>query len=107
MRFLFTKSFPFSASHTRGSQVFGHNYILSVTVRTTEDDSAEARMIEVIEKDILLKVHSRDLGENITLSGLLRTFWKDITPKLLPFEITSLVLERDARTRAEFLPEKS
>ncbi len=105
MHFLLTKSFSFSASHTQDSRIFGHNYILSVTIRSS-DESAEAMLQEAVEKNVLAKVHSRDLGHNITQAGLLKSFLEQLAPKLPSMEITSLVLERDARTRTTLLPDK-
>ena len=105
MQFFLTKSFAFSASHTQGGRVFGHNYLLSVTVESS-DETAETTLQSAVETNILPRVHSRDLGESVTQAGLLKGFWQELAPKLPAMKITSLVLERDPRTRTTFLPDK-
>ena len=114
MRHTFTKIFCFSASVESHGRVTGHNYKLSVTVDDLEE-SAEGRFEDAIQKSLIEKVHSRDLGTDVDfLKGqalsdktLLEAFGGIIQKTVAPLRLRSLTLERDERTirTLTFLPE--
>ena len=95
-----TKNFEFSASLSQGKKVLGHNYILRATFEAS-DLSAENGLAEKIEKTLIEKVHSRDLGETNDLA-LLKDFWGVVTQATRPAKLLSLCLERDRRTQWTF-----
>ena len=102
----FTKIFEFSASHSRGAKVTGHNYTLEATFAAA-DASAERGLEEKIDKALIQKVHSRDLGQHVDfLKGrplddlsLLNSFWTVVAEATRPAELRALSLRRDRRTR--------
>ena len=101
-----TKTFQFSASHGHNGKVLGHNYTLKATFRAP-DAKVEEGLAEKVERSLIQKVHSRDLGEhvdflkNVALSDpvLLRAFWDVLEPATRPAALRSLTLERDRRTQ--------
>ena len=103
---LLTKLFYFSASFSRGRRVYGHNYTLSVTVRFSEKLD-ETLMEKKIQKGLIHKIHSRDLGldvpflKKIPLTDyyLLKAFFKIISREIHPVRLHGLCLERDSKTR--------
>ena len=100
-----TKTFEFSASHAHGDKVIGHNYTLRAVFQVS-DEHAETGLSDKIEKCLIQKVHSRDLGQHVDfLKGaalnelaLLKAFWAVIEPSVHPTVLHSLSLERDRRT---------
>ena len=99
-----TKSFAFSASYSAGARALGRNYIFSVTVPALTE-AQEPAFEETVQREILSKVHTRDLGEVDFLRGialndevLLRAFWKRLAKPLEPYRPKRLSLQRDART---------
>lgn len=101
-----TRLFYFSASFSRGREVHGHNYTLAVTVDfSTKLD--EALLDEKIQRSVISKIHSRDLGADvdflkkteITDFNLLNIFSKIISREIKPWKLRGLSLDRDARTR--------
>ena len=101
----FTKFFPFSASRESGGRVFGHNYVLGVTVDAPEE-AVERRFVTAVEKDLIHQLESHDLGLDVAfLKGnetsdreLLRAFWPIVQKAAGPLKIRSLSLERDRWT---------
>ena len=106
-----TKTFEFSASHAEGDKVVGHNYILKC-VYLAADASAEEGLTEKIQRDVIQKLHSRDLGQsvdflkNVPLNDLaiLRTLWRVITEATRPAQLHSLCLIRDRQTEWTLTP---
>ena len=105
MKATVTKIFEFSASHSQGGRVLGHNYVLRATFHAVEP-SAENGLSEKIDNALIKKIHSRDLGEVDFLKNtppedlpLLRSFWVVITQATRPAQLESLRLERDRRTQ--------
>ena len=100
-----TKTFEFSASHTEGSKIVGHNYTLRTTF-IAPDARLESGLQEKIERSLIQKVHSMDLGEHVDfLKGvapngpeLLKAFWAALEPVVRPSVLCSLSLEQDRRT---------
>ena len=100
-----TKTFQFSASFADGNRVEGHNYTLKATFHAA-DERAEEGLDEKIEKSLIQKLHSRDLGEHVDfLKGvplndpsLLKVFWSVLAPAVHPVVLYSLSLERDRKT---------
>ena len=114
MRHTFTKIFCFSASVESHGRVTGHNYKLGVTVDDLEE-SVESRFEAALQKSLIDKIHSRDLGADVDfLKGkdlndktLLEAFGGVIQKIIAPLSLRSLTLERDERTirTLTFLPE--
>ena len=102
---LFTKRFKFSASYEQGDKIFGHNYILSITVDDISQ-TQEQKLCDVVEKRILSKVHSRDMslhvdflrGVDITERNLLKEFYSQISPEINFCVIKEMSLDRDETT---------
>jgi len=100
-----TKSFAFSASYRSGARSVGANYILFVTLPAL-DEFAEKEMEAVVQKELISKVHTRDLSENVDFlkgvevsdSGLLRAFREKLEKPLAGRGLRRLALQRDART---------
>ena len=100
-----TKTFQFSASFAEGNKVLGRNYTLRVTFRAP-DGRLEEELAEKVERSLIQKLHSRDLGEDVDfLKGtelndpvLLKKFWAVLEPAVRPAVLSSLSLERDRRT---------
>ncbi|MBI3252221.1 MAG: hypothetical protein HYZ52_02725 [Candidatus Omnitrophica bacterium] len=98
--------FRFSASHSRGQKVYGHNYILEVITRglNPEKESATA---EKIRRTLIGKLESRDLGLDVDfLKGveisdqvLLSAFWPIVENAARPAELSALSIKRDQRTK--------
>ena len=107
MTLTFTKYFYFSAAHERAGRVYGHNYVLGVTVEGTGE---EERLFpaEKIEREFIGKLESRDLGLDVdflkgatlTEGGLLRRFWPILQRMAAPHCLRSLSLQSDRRTFA-------
>jgi hypothetical protein len=101
-----TLVFEFSASYSQGDRVTGHNYILSATFDALEEP-AEPAIRAAVEKELIQKIHSRDLGQHVdflkgkalTDLSLLRTFWPRVSQACSPARLVRLCLERDRRTR--------
>ena len=114
MRFRFTKHFPFSASYESSGKIYGHNYILGVTVSAALDRSAEEAFERDVRDVLVSRLESRDLGLHvdflkgiaITDENLLRVF-ASILKNRLPWPLESLTLERDRRTIATLTAEAS
>ena len=106
MKALLTKFFRFSASHAAGEKIYGHNYVLGVTVDALTP-AAERSFETAVESALIQRLESRDLGLHvdflkgieITDAGLLHAFWKVLEEKIKPARLRSLSLERDSRTR--------
>ena len=101
-----TKTFEFSASHSHGGKVIGHNYILRCTFPAT-DASAEKGLSEKIEKVLIQKIHSCDLSESVDFLknvppnelSLLKVFWTLIAQALPHAPLEALSLQRDRQTQ--------
>ncbi|MBI2095014.1 MAG: hypothetical protein HYT89_02475 [Candidatus Omnitrophica bacterium] len=114
MRHTFTKIFCFSASAESHGRVTGHNYKLGVTVDGLEEN-AEGGFEEAVQKALIEKIHSRDLGTDVDFlkgkalgdQALLEIFGGIIQKIIAPLGLRSLTLERDERTIRTliFLPE--
>ena len=102
---LWTKLFYFSASFSKNTEVHGHNYTLAVTLRFS-GKLDEVLVEEAIEKALIQKIHSRDLGRDvdflknvkITDLNLLKVFSEIISREIRPIRIERLSLRRDPRT---------
>ncbi len=103
---LLTKLFYFSASFSRGNDVHGHNYTLGVTFecsRLFDEDAVE----EKIQKNLIQKMHSRDLGRDVDFlkkteindENLVKVFSGIIARHTRPLRLREIYLERDRRTR--------
>ena len=99
-----TKSFAFSASYSSGARSLGRNYIFAVTVPVLTE-AQESALEEVVQHELISKVHTHDLGEVDFLRGvllndevLLRAFWKQLARSLEPYKPKRFSLQRDART---------
>ncbi len=107
MTLLFTKQFPFSASYARGEKVLGRNFVLEAALEAPADEEAETRFVETVERELVSKIESRDLGIHVDfLKGtsiddrsLLAAFWPIVERAAAPARLRSLSLERDSRTR--------
>ncbi len=99
------KFFHFSASFSKKGKVYGHNYVLGVTVNGV-DNGTETMLINKIESGLIDKINSRDLelhvdflkGVELTDENILRVFWKIIAALIAPVSLKKLSLERDSRT---------
>ena len=106
MKTSLTKTFYFSASHSRAGKIFGHNYTLGVTTQVADEDS-ERILEEKVNEAILRRVQSRDLGlhvdflKGISISdqNLLEVFWNILERKMKPLALLKLTLARDERTQ--------
>ena len=75
----------------------------------------EREFIEIVDHEIISKVHTHDLGEdvdflkNIKLDdiSLLKAFWKRLSVSLSAFGVKRLTLRRDSETFTTFWPEAS
>ena len=101
-----TKSFEFSASHSAAGKVFGHNYILHAAFHV-HNASEETGLSEKIERSLIQKMHSRDLGSDVEFLknvppddlSRLKVFWEIIARETRPARLESLCLERNRHTR--------
>lgn len=106
-RYWITKYFHFSASHQYRDKVFGHNYVLGITLGSL-NEADEEKLIKNIHTHLIDKVHSRDLGMGVDfLKGkeindrtLLESFAKIIEGVIPVSTLKSLTLKRDERTLA-------
>ena len=106
MKISLTKAFYFSASHSQGGKILGHNYTLGVTTRLADQDS-ERVLEEKVNGSIIQRVQSRDLGlhvdflKGISISdqNLLEVFWKILDREMKPLALLKLTLARDERTQ--------
>ena len=102
----FTKIFEFSASHSAGARVIGRNYALEATF-AAPDVETERGLEERIDRALIQKLHSRDLGQHVDfLKGrplddlsLLQSFWPVVAQAARPAELQVLALRRDRRTQ--------
>ncbi|HTL71073.1 MAG TPA: hypothetical protein VL404_07265 [Candidatus Eisenbacteria bacterium] len=102
----FTKYFPFSASRESGGRVFGHNFVLGVTVDAPAEGEPERRFVSAVETGLISRLDSRDLGLDVdflkglpTADGpLLCAFWPIVEKAAAPLRLRALSLERDKRT---------
>ena len=106
MEVLLTKFFRFSASHAAGQKVYGHNYVLGVTVEPLSLEG-EKGLEETVGTTLIDRLQSRDLGLHVDFlkgleindANLLRSFWKVLEGAVKPAKLRSLSLERSgART---------
>ncbi|GEM_PF-1043193 len=112
MRLELTKHFPFSASYASGGKIYGHNYLLSVTLEIA-DERSESAIENRIDEELISKMHSKDLGLDvaflkgvaITDAHLLTAFWPLIEKVVAPSTLVSLELRRDKRTSTRLAPE--
>ena len=101
-----TKTFEFSASYSRADKVIGHNYTMRATFLAAAE-ADEDGLTEKIQKTLIQKIHSKDLGEHVDfLKGvaiheraLLKSFWPIIVQAAKPVPLKKLSLERDRSTR--------
>ena len=106
MEALLTKFFRFSASHSVGDKIYGHNYSLGVTVQALSLEE-EKRFELLVEDTLIRRLESRDLGLHVDFlkstpiedSALLDAFWKLLEEKIKPARLRSLSLDRDSRTK--------
>ena len=106
-----TKYFSFSASRESGGRVFGHNFILGVTVDAAGED-AERRLVHSVETGLIRTLESRDLGLDVELlkggptsdAELLSAFRPVLEKAAAPQKLRRLTLERDKRTITTLIP---
>jgi hypothetical protein len=106
MKAKLSKAFEFSASYSCGKRVMAHNYRLEATWEDVSEQS-EPDLDRKIQNALIQKIHSRDLGQDVdflrgvvlTDVSLLEAFWPVISEAAKPAKLTTLSLERDARTR--------
>jgi 6-pyruvoyl-tetrahydropterin synthase len=106
MEALLTKLFHFSASHALGDKIYGHNYVLGVTVKALSL-ADEKKFQDGVQSSLIQSLESSDLGldvdflkgQEISDENLLRIFWKILEKALSPITLISLSLERDSRTK--------
>lgn len=106
-----TKFFSFSACHTVSGRVLGRNYRFGITVEWVSQDQ-EDRLVAIVQREVIAKVHSRDLGESVDFlkniriddGSLLESFEKRLSALLSDFKVIRLVLERDSETAAVLFP---
>ena len=113
-RYLITKYFHFSASYQRLEKVFGHNYVLGITLEGLNEND-ERVLTKNIHTHLIDKVHSRNLetdvdflrGKDINDKRLLESFAKITQSVVPPSALKFLTLKRDQRTLATlaFSPE--
>lgn len=112
MRSQLTKYFPFSASFALAGKVYGHNYVLGITLPALslpEEAAFEAR----VRQALIGKLESRDLGLHVdflkgvepTDANLLEVFNRILKQALAPLTVNELSLERDKRTITRLRPE--
>ena len=109
-----TKFFSFSACHTSSGKVLGRNYRFGITVEWV-NQAQEERLIETVRRELISKVHTRDLGENVDFlknisiddASLLKEFKKRLSAALMGFNIKRLTLERDSETSTVLFLENS
>ncbi len=102
----FTKTFRFSASFARDGKVWGHNYVLGVSIDAPSSLEAEARFEEAVAASLIRKLESRDLGMDVDfLEGmeisdthLLVRFSEILRKAVAPLVLRGLTLERDSRS---------
>ena len=102
----FTKVFEFSASHSAGAKVIGRNYALEATFAAPDADT-ERGLEEKIDRALIQKLHSRDLGQHVDLLkgrpldelSLLQSFWTVVVEASRPAKLQTLALRRDRRTQ--------
>lgn len=114
MRTELTKTFAFSACHTHSGRVLGRNYLFKITLEWLPEDREKA-VSEIVQREILSKVHTRDLGEDVYFlkkavideASILQAFWQRLSGPLSGFRVKCLTLQRDSETSATFWPETS
>ena len=100
-----TKSFAFSASHKSGARSIGANYVLFITLPAL-DEASEKEFESLVQRELIAKVHTRDLSENVDFlkgleisdAALLRAFREKLEKPLAGHALRRLALQRDART---------
>jgi 6-pyruvoyl-tetrahydropterin synthase len=98
-----TKFFHFSASYQKNDKIAGHNYILGVTIQSS-DEAGELLLVKRIEEGLIQKIQSRDLGTDVDFFKnspisepfMLKKFWELINTLIKPLAVISLSLERDS-----------
>lgn len=111
MTLTLTKYFSFSASHEKSGRVWGHNYVLGVTVDAPNEE-AEADFVAVVERELVSRMASRDLNLHVDfLKGLpiadrtlLPAFWSVLEKAVAPARLRELTLARDQRTLTVYRP---
>ena len=106
MNILLTKTFHFSASHSKAGKVFGHNYTLGVTIQSADSDS-ERVLEEKVNAFIIHRVESRDLGLHVDFlkgipisdQNILNIFWEILEREIKPLGLSRLTLARDERSQ--------
>ena len=115
MRAELTKTFAFSACHTVAGKVLGRNYLLGISVEW-EAETPEKKLSDVVHREIISKVHTRDLDENVDFLGktavlddvsLLKAFWGRLSGPLSEFRVHKLTLQRDSQTSTAYWPDVS
>ena len=101
-----TKIFEFSASHSEGARILAHNYVLRATFHAS-DKKDEQGLSEKIDRALIRKLHSKDLGENGDILknkplddlSLLKVFWGVVVDVARPVRLCRLTLQRDRTTQ--------
>lgn len=114
MRTELTKTFAFSACHTHSGRVLGRNYLLGITLEWLPEEREKA-MSEIVHREIISKVHTRDLGEDVYFlkksviddASILQAFWQRLSGPLSDFRVRRLTLQRDPETSTTLWPEPS
>ncbi len=106
MNEILTKTFHFSASHSRAGKVIGKNYTLEISIRAVPAKE-ELEFERKVQSGLICSLESRDLGlhvdflkgQDLTEGNLLKAFWAR-AQEAAPFvKILSLSLTRDAKTK--------
>ena len=105
MKITLTKYFRFSASFSKNNKIFGYNYILGITTDIIAEEE-EALLEQKINKNLIKKIDSRDLGTDVDFlkgarlhdENLLSIFWPIIKKEIHPLPLRALSLQRDDRT---------
>ena len=92
----------------------GRNYLLKIALEWLPEDR-EKELSEIVHREILSKVHTRDLGEDVYFlkkaviddTSILEAFWQRLSGPLSGFRVKHLILQRDSETSTTFWPESS
>ncbi len=112
MKFLeFVKSFSFSSSYSDGEKICAANYRFEIAVKYPFEASEE-KLAQIIQKEIISKVHTRHLDECVDLFqgmrideyAILNVFWEKLSRPLSGFVVRRLTLHRDTTTSLSFYP---
>src|SRR3989338_5709939 len=112
MRMELTKTFSFSACHTASGRILGRNYLLKIALEWLPE-AREKILSDIVRREILSKVHTRDLGEDVFFlkrteiddASILKAFWQRLSGPLEDFQVKYLTLQRDSETSTTFWPE--